>query len=71
MAEYKIEGWVARDGEMIGDTDLYFGTRRPERGYGVWLGLGNYLELPKEMFSTLKWEDEPIKVELTIKEDKQ
>ena len=75
--EPKIKGWVARDGEPKFGKLLLFGAK-PIRGakrdntelnwvlsknipanFNVWA-------LPNEMFSELKWEDEPIEVELSI-----
>lgn len=72
MAEYKMKGWVAQDSESMSDTNLYFGTLKPRRTLGGWFWycFEDHLGLPKEMFPNLKWEDEPLKVELTIKECK-
>lgn len=68
-----INGWVARD-EYSGDEgNLYIGMRRPRRidnaapGFGMWCDYGEFMALPSEMFPDLKWEDEPIEVELTIR----
>ena len=72
--EYKIKGWVARD-QIVGEdkTDLFFGYKKPERlgncdePYITWTGFGNLISLPKDMFPSLSYKDEPIEVELTIK----
>ena len=75
MAEYKIKGWAARD-KWSGESNLYIGYKKPKRildtdpGFGMWCDFGEFMELPKDMFPNLKWEDEPIKVEITIKECK-
>lgn len=71
--EYKIKGWVARD-QLIGEdkTDLYFGYEKPKRiesgQYITWWGFGDFISLPKKMFPSLSCTDEPIEVELTIKD---
>ena len=39
----------------------------PTKGLTVWDDIEQSIEIPQEMFPNLKWEDEPIKVELTIK----
>lgn len=69
----KIKGWVARDKaeefEEIGYLHLF--ASKPHREYGCsWIGTCCYLCLDKTMFPDLKWEDEPIKVELTISQVK-
>lgn len=70
--EPTIKGWVARD-ECRGDeSDLYIGVHRPSRidnaapGFGMWCNYGEFMALPSDMFLDLKWEDEPIEVELEI-----
>ena len=74
MTSIKVKGWVARN---EGDDQLLFGDK-PKRGnrrdhtedywilsnkvpvdYNVW-------SLPSEMFPDIKWEDEPVEVEITI-----
>lgn len=63
-----VEGYVARDQ----DAGLFFYPHKPTRkarGIGYWANQStdkDYL-IPTEMFPNLKWEDEPIKVELSIK----
>lgn len=72
MNEYKIKGWVARD-SVIGEdkTDLYFGFEKPKRVESwdiiTWVGFGDFISLPKDMFPSLTYKDEPIEVELIIK----
>ena len=69
--EYKMQGWVARDGNCDGQRpgDLIFGTYRPKRWpmYNVWSDFGEFMRLPIEFFPDLHWEDESIEVELTIR----
>jgi len=62
-----IEGYVARDGVY---EDLHFFSTMPYRSLPhIWrqkdAKYGTHL--PDEMFPNLKWKDEPVKVELTIK----
>lgn len=64
----KIKGWVARDKSGI----IRVGEYKPERGdyepaRGKWCAYGECLTLPKESFPNLKWEDDPIEVELIVK----
>lgn len=72
IMEEKITAWIARDKNMC----LYIFFERPkkfekhrcwdlENADGLW---GTNKELNKDLFPQVKWEDEePIKVELTIK----
>lgn len=70
--EYKIKGWVARDQNVGEDgTNLYFGYRKPKRlgaePFITWGDYGDFIGLPKDMFPSLTYNNEPIEVELTIK----
>ena len=62
--EPKIKGWVARDKDgQLGVYDIL-----PIRGNICWypqVRFENWV-LPENAFPDLKWEDEPIEVELTI-----
>lgn len=65
----KLTGWVARDKEC----DPYFRLGlilfkecKPQRSGNCWNGT-IALQLPWESFPDLKWEDEPVEVEVTIK----
>lgn len=60
-----IEGYVARDQDNI----LYFYDSKPKRdvNFGCWISHNGESHLKNISFPNLKWEDEPIKVELTIK----
>ena len=63
-----IEGGIARDK----DKRLLFCFNKPTKNSFRGDDLGcEHIELPKEMFPNLKFEDGPIKVELTIKTLKQ
>ena len=72
MEDRKIKGWVAREGKIKGYKHVYsdavgFFHRKPERNEEdqEWDGiLGMYI--PESFFPDLKWEDEPIEVEITI-----
>jgi hypothetical protein len=59
------QGWVARDKFRNG---LHLFTEKPYRGdtaYEVWrFNTGNIIELNEKAFPDLKWEDEPIRVEI-------
>lgn len=65
--------WIARDKD--GTLNLYDG--KPFRGteYQWWMYSGNYSEINKEsdsllgeiIFKDLKWDDEPLEVELVKK----
>lgn len=59
-----IEGYMARDKYPY----LWIYEEKPIRRRDIWESInGDYYELPNKLFPNLKWEDEPIKVELTIK----
>ena len=65
----KIKGWVARDSTndpMIG-TGLIFHSKKPRRLVGEWGNPTIEMHLPWDMFPDLKWEDEPLEVELIIR----
>ena len=73
MADYKLQGWVARD-ECSGDeSNLYIGQQKPKRiagsgpGFGMWCDYGEFMALPAEMFPELSYNDEPVEVEIIIK----
>lgn len=58
----KIKGWVARDSV---DNRLTLFMAKPYRGSMYWIAQA-ISSLPIECYPDLKWEDEPIEVELTI-----
>ncbi|MCR4564817.1 MAG: hypothetical protein K5651_01865 [Bacteroidales bacterium] len=61
-----ITGWVARDSEEYGNLCLF--PQKPKRGAYAWsVCRWNYLKLPDTTFPSLRWEDEPIEVAVTIK----
>ena len=64
----KVKGWVARCSEDY-YNDLYlFIYNPPTRMATYWFGgfAWDSMKLPKEMFPDLKWEDEPVPVEITL-----
>lgn len=62
--QFTIKMWVARD--RTGDLEAYM--NEPERGNHVWLNDGEYSHIPRNLFPNLRWEDNPIEVEMTIKQ---
>ena len=58
----KIKGWVARDSV---DKRLTLFMAKPYRGAEYWIAQA-ISSLPIESYPYLKWEDEPIEIELTI-----
>ena len=70
--EAKITGYVARDA----DDSLFCYKRKPIRIHDYWKGHDYWgyvhfiAKLDNVLFPDLKWEDEPLKVEITIKEVK-
>jgi len=72
--EERLTGWVARDkedGGFAGELNLFHD--RPWRSslWDVWNGNEDPLMLPYNSFPDLTWEDEPVKVEITIKTTKE
>ena len=66
--EETITAWVARNEN--GDLNVY--TDEPYKGNGTWylemFNEGRYFAIRRRAFPQVKWEDdEPTKVELTIK----
>ena len=66
----KVKAWVARD--KFQDKLVLFNDKpyRPEEGQlGIWkLDKGGVISLPmsRDFFPELKWEDEPVEVEIHI-----
>jgi hypothetical protein len=67
----KVRGWVARCSEEY-NNDLYlfmdYNSEHPHRMATYWLPAFAWdsMKLPKDMFPDLKWEDEPVLVEITL-----
>jgi len=71
----KVKGWIARDDD--GTLAIHYekprrvcyqnGNIMPDGTPWVWENEAGYGLLPVKIFPDLKWEDEPIEVELTIK----
>lgn len=69
-----IKGWIAKDGDEL-ERVCFFNTV-PVRGKGIfqkkqWIcrEAGWYFYLPKHLFKEMKWEEEPVKVSITIKDE--
>ena len=62
-----LEGWVARDC-FRGNICLFEHKpiRPSEQSLGIWKCHSSVLHLPKEAFPTLRWENEPVEVRVTI-----
>ena len=67
--EEKLKGWVARD-KFDNGLSIY-SVAKPERKKFYWSNDGNKgasrMFINKELLPELKWEDEPIEVELIIR----
>jgi len=71
----KVKGWVARDDdgtlaihyEKPRRVCYYNGNIVPDGTPWVWENEAGYGLLPVKIFPDLKWEDEPLEVELAIK----
>ena len=65
----KIHGWLCRSD---GYNNLEFYSKIPKRVWGEYINHWTYSDvcivkiIPLEIMPELKWEDEPIEVELTI-----
>lgn len=71
---YKSEtfsGWFARDSreDPLFGLGLCLHHIKPKREGDSWSGLTIAMHLPWNLFPELKWEDEPIEVEITIKQN--
>ena len=69
MSEYKLKGYVARD-KAGAPTNLFLYLIKPKLSevYEGWVVYDSIaMGLNKDWFPELKWSDEPIEVELTIK----
>ena len=64
-----IKGWVARDSveDAFNGCGLILHCKKPWRAGGEWSNQTIAMHLPGSMFPDLKWEDEPIEVELQIR----
>ena len=74
MENIKIKGWVAVDSDAMNNRRVSFFPQKPVRDlltqYKYWAATRpNYevIQLNSDAFPDIKWEDEPIEVELTIK----
>lgn len=72
--EYKLKGWIAKNGisnektyMYLYDNNIIFSEIKPTRDeYNKHWNFAKFYLDPKN-FPDLKWEDEPIEVELSIK----
>ena len=63
-----IKAWIARDSK---NGTLGLCTQKPFRGNGIWQisDSARYCELDQDFFSfPIEWEDEPMQVEIMLKE---
>ena len=71
----RVHGWVARDkyNDPLAGVGLIFHYTRPTRCNGEWSSSTIAMHLSYDMFPDLKWEDDPIEVDLLIvkKDDKK
>ena len=70
MSEYKLKGYVAKD-RGKNNPPIFFYDKKPIRyeNLGIWghFGERHAINMPYDWFPELKYTDEPIEVELTIK----
>lgn len=66
--EAKLTGWVARDSEYnpYSGLGLILFNKKPRKSYDCWSG-DIVTHLPWKLFPDLKWNDEPMEVEITIR----
>lgn len=64
--EVKLTGWVARD--KNGEIYVYGDYPEKDSERPIWIG-SNSINLYQESFPNLKWEDEPMEVEITIRKN--
>lgn len=66
--DYLLKGWVARDSreDPVFGLGLILHSRKPTREGDAWSNNTIWMHLPWEMFPELKWEDEPMEVEIKI-----
>ena len=62
--------FVARERKSVSPS-LKLYTKKPVRDYkyyprGLWVSDGDSIPLPPELFPNLKWEDEPLEVDITL-----
>lgn len=74
MENTKIKGWVAVDSDIMDNRRVSFFSQKPVRDllteHKYWAATLPYYEsvrLSPDAFPDLRWEDEPIEVELVIK----
>lgn len=68
----RMHGWVCRDkiwDKELQDSDLCVAMEKPERDQemGCWFHMGYFIPLKTELWPDLKWDDEPVEVEILVK----
>jgi hypothetical protein len=68
----RMHGWVCRDkiwDKELQDSDLCVAMEKPQRDLelGCWIYMGYFIPLKTELWSDLKWDDEPVEVEILVK----
>lgn len=68
----RISGWIARDSieDAFMGCGLILHHTKPHRDRGEWSSQTIAMHLPSNMFPELRWEDEPVEVELIIAKKK-
>lgn len=67
-----MQGWVCRDkiwDKELQDSDLFLAMEKPQRDLelGCWFNMGYIIPLKTELWPDLKWDDEPVEVEILVK----
>lgn len=57
--------WLARD-KYVDTESLFIGYRKPDRGNYMWINFDDNIHLPVSCFKQIKWDDEPVKVKVTV-----
>lgn len=60
-----LDMWMARD-KYLDENNLCIGYLKPERAVSAWCNFGDFLPLPDFSFKHITWENEPVKVKVTI-----
>lgn len=71
MEQVTVKGWIARDEKAYNGYDLHLFIKQKPKRRGTmpyWIGkIGYSITLDDSLYPNLTWQDEPIEVELTIK----
>lgn len=68
--EITLTGWVARDAyfDALSGMGLIIHDKKPTRSGVEWVSVFPLMHLNWNLFPDLTWEDEPLEVEITIKQ---